>query len=301
MPNNFFGSKLNSVLLLVLIVLMVFALRIMLKNKETYLPFAEENTEINSPEMNTEQEPENINTWTGEPLGENQYISLQKDLNGDGKIEDISYEIAKTQNQNRLILNVNDVSYVQPPGDSNPANFFGVVDINTKDNMQEIALQDYGPSDDLNVTFLGWNGKEFVNYGNIPGDYSRMKFDGKGKVTTQARGQILETWFHDADYILLGGKLVFNPREFYEPSYYEPTEHTILQEFSFFKSPKDKTIIFTLEKGDRVTIMGCDDVSWCKVKNSAGVEGWFALENYNIIKGTNLSADDIFDELSHAD
>lgn len=38
MQNNFFGSKLNSVLLLVLIVLMVFALRIMLKDKETYLP-----------------------------------------------------------------------------------------------------------------------------------------------------------------------------------------------------------------------------------------------------------------------
>lgn len=38
MQNKFFGSKLNSVLLLILIVLMVFALRIMLKEKETYLP-----------------------------------------------------------------------------------------------------------------------------------------------------------------------------------------------------------------------------------------------------------------------
>jgi hypothetical protein len=38
MNPKFFGSKLNTVLLLVLIVLMVFALRIMLKDKETYLP-----------------------------------------------------------------------------------------------------------------------------------------------------------------------------------------------------------------------------------------------------------------------
>lgn len=43
MPNNFFGSKLNSVLLLILIVLMVFALRIMLKDKATYLPVLEQN------------------------------------------------------------------------------------------------------------------------------------------------------------------------------------------------------------------------------------------------------------------
>lgn len=34
----FFGSKLNTVLLLVLIILMVAAIRIMLENKETYLP-----------------------------------------------------------------------------------------------------------------------------------------------------------------------------------------------------------------------------------------------------------------------
>ena len=36
--SKFYGSKLNTVLLLVLIVLMVFALRIMLKDKEKYLP-----------------------------------------------------------------------------------------------------------------------------------------------------------------------------------------------------------------------------------------------------------------------
>lgn len=44
MQNKFFGSKLNSVLLLILIVLMVFALRIMLKDKTTYLPVLEQNT-----------------------------------------------------------------------------------------------------------------------------------------------------------------------------------------------------------------------------------------------------------------
>jgi hypothetical protein len=41
----FFGSKLNSILLLVLIILMVFAIRIMLQNKTTYLPFLQENKE----------------------------------------------------------------------------------------------------------------------------------------------------------------------------------------------------------------------------------------------------------------
>src|ERR1035437_3670236 len=42
----FFGSKLNSVLLLVLIILKVFAIRIMLQNNATYLPFLQEKEEV---------------------------------------------------------------------------------------------------------------------------------------------------------------------------------------------------------------------------------------------------------------
>ncbi len=38
MQNNFFGSKLNTVLLVILIILMIIALRFMYKNKETYFP-----------------------------------------------------------------------------------------------------------------------------------------------------------------------------------------------------------------------------------------------------------------------
>lgn len=42
----FFGSKLNSILLLVLIILMIFAIRIMLQNKATYLPFLQEKEKV---------------------------------------------------------------------------------------------------------------------------------------------------------------------------------------------------------------------------------------------------------------
>jgi len=64
MKNKFFGSKLNSILLLVLIALMVIALFIMSKNKELYLGALDiKNTEvvidnsiINSNTENTEQD-----------------------------------------------------------------------------------------------------------------------------------------------------------------------------------------------------------------------------------------------------
>lgn len=53
MQNNkywFFGSKLNTVLLLILIILMIFALRFMYKNSETYMPYLSEDQEIEIPE-----------------------------------------------------------------------------------------------------------------------------------------------------------------------------------------------------------------------------------------------------------
>jgi hypothetical protein len=45
MKNEFFGSKLNTVLLFVLIILMVIAIRMMLQNKELYLPILGQNQE----------------------------------------------------------------------------------------------------------------------------------------------------------------------------------------------------------------------------------------------------------------
>lgn len=47
--DKFFGSKLNTVLLLVLIVLMVWAIVVMKRDKEIYLPFLEEKTEEPQP------------------------------------------------------------------------------------------------------------------------------------------------------------------------------------------------------------------------------------------------------------
>jgi hypothetical protein len=44
----FFGSKLNTALLLILIILMVIAIRIMLQNKEIYLPVINQTQEASN-------------------------------------------------------------------------------------------------------------------------------------------------------------------------------------------------------------------------------------------------------------
>lgn len=249
---------------------------------------------------------ESTYTIVGDPelfirkLEENQHVAIQKDLNGDGIVENISIEIVSGLDHwnNKSILKVNNTVFI-PEFEENPAPYFGIVDINTKDNTKEVVMLDQGPSDDPVTTFLAWNGSKLTNYGSIPSMYNFMKFDGNGKITTRTRGKILQTWFHDSDYILSGGKIVSITREFYRISYEQ--ELIMLKDFSFFKSPKDKTIIFTAKKGDKVEMIGCDDVSLCMIKNASGVEGWFSVEDYGIVGDEKLSASDIFEGLSYAD
>ncbi len=61
----FFGSKLNTALLLVLIILMVIAIRFMLQNKETYLPIIKKETnqeeQIKISEQKVVQQKFNLN------------------------------------------------------------------------------------------------------------------------------------------------------------------------------------------------------------------------------------------------
>lgn len=375
MQNNFFGSKLNTILLLILIVFMIFALRVMLKDKETYLPLISETSkeiklsglvtdkvdecyvdgvcaiEIKNKywidymhDTRIEQRPRGTTEGTfevgsmvevyavrdhvidgyytifgdekyyikvieseyiEEPRGENRYKSLTDDLNGDGLVESISLEVRATPGASpsssfaESILRINSVSF-NSGVQENPEPYFGVVDINKKDKLKEIAMLDRGPSDDPITTFLAWDGNKIINYGSIPSDYYFMKFDGNNKITTRIRGHILQTWFYEADYVLSGSKIISSPRDFYE-IVDGPEDLMMLQDLSVVKSQKDISVVATFKKGEKINLIGCDDIAWCKAKNQAGIEGWFALENFDQIKGTNFSARDVFEGLSYAD
>ncbi|MFA5933760.1 MAG: Gmad2 immunoglobulin-like domain-containing protein [Candidatus Paceibacterota bacterium] len=60
MQNKYFGSKLNTALLLVLIILMIIAIRVMLQNKETYIPWFSQPTATNEPVTSTTMPREGI-------------------------------------------------------------------------------------------------------------------------------------------------------------------------------------------------------------------------------------------------
>ena len=60
-------------------------------------------------------------------------------------------------------------------------------------------------------------------------------------------------------------------------------------------------VSFTLEKGDVVRIVGCDDVAWCEVRDSQGTAGWFQVRDFDTVVSLNIRAAEVFDGLSYAD
>ncbi len=231
-------------------------------------------------------------------LKENEYRTLEQDLNGDGEKEKISLTFKSAYSDIHTILHVDNLS-VEVPG-NNPSGHFGIVDIGKQDKFKEIAVTDNGPSTDFTTSFYFFDGKNLAFVGTIQGLYEDMHFDGKGKVTTKTRANILDTWFFDDEYALNQNHSLVNiPKDFYS----RDTAVTLLiPTLSLQTSPTNTKISVTLKKGDEATVIGCDNKKWCEIKTKAGKTGWFAVGEYEtIISANGTVGAEVFSGLSNAD
>lgn len=78
------------------------------------------------------------------------------------------------------------------------------------------------------------------------------------------------------------------------------TEVEVNEEFTLQKSRTDGSDAITLKKGEKVTIVASDNKEWCLVENSKGETSWFAVDNFDIIRGLNKRASEVFNGLSNA-
>lgn len=227
----------------------------------------------------------------------NEYQSIQEDLNGDGEKETVTLAVERGNGNVTAVLHVDNNSVVVPGDD--PAGYFGVVALDKKDGLKEIAVGDFGPSDDYTTTFYYYDGTQLVSMGTIEGLYEDMNFDGKGMITTKTRGKILDTWFYDDNYTISKDRqLVHMPKNLYT----RDTSVTLLISLRLQLSPENDQVVTTLQKGEAVKIIGCDDKTWCEIKKTNGTTGWFAIEDFDTIQGTNgLHGQDVFSGLSYAD
>ena len=81
------------------------------------------------------------------------------DLNGDGNTDKIKYHLDK--NEYDFSITINGI-IIKDKGEC-MANYINIVDIDESDNIKEIAVEEYGPSDDYFTHFYYYDGSKHID------------------------------------------------------------------------------------------------------------------------------------------
>lgn len=192
-------------------------------------------------------------------------------------------------------IEVDDLSIVSRA--DNLSGEFEMIEIS--DGVILFAVGQLGPSSDDATSYYYYDLTGNITFiDTLPGRGEGIIYHGDGTLTTRNRGDILHTWFYEANYRLNEFyKFQFIAKDLYEMNW--PVK--VLQPLALQKSRSNTEIVTTLQVGEEAVILDSDNKEWCLVRTQKGVEGWFAVENYYHIRGTNYTADQVFEGLSFAD
>jgi hypothetical protein len=215
------------------------------------------------------------------------------DVNRDGRIDHVQFSVE--DNRSSYTLSINDATYTGEGWAI--GNSFSLCDIDSSDSYLEIAVSESGPSDDYATYFHYYDGKAIHSMGVIPGSHA-VQVDGSGRVRTQRRGRILQTWFYPCVFSIDGSRML---RPVHQELYPMGTACTMKRSLGLLASRSDSSIVVVVRPGDRVVIEASDDTTWSVVRAPNGVWGWFKVTGYSSVMPSGIAAGDLFDGLSYAD
>ncbi len=228
----------------------------------------------------------------------NPFKELKEDLDGDG-VKDIVHLQLAGQYKDVYVLKVNGHE-VRNYGESIDENIH-IVDIDSSDKFKEVAVQQYGPSDDYKTDFYYYDGNGLVFMGTLQGLCAEKgNIKGNGIVTASERATMLQTWFYAKEHKLAEGHLLQGVRKELYPALYDVQTLKLKKELSLFESPVSSKVVAKLKAGDSITLLGCDSVEWCKAETASGIKGWFAVDSMKV-REAGLDASEVFEGLIFAD
>ncbi len=223
------------------------------------------------------------------------------DLNGDGNTDKIKYHLDK--NEYDFSITINGI-IIKDKGEC-MANYINIVDIDESDNIKEIAVEEYGPSDDYFTHFYYYDGSKIIKMGVLGGLTGTYKhINGKGLVTSRTRFDSLATWFLKYEYLLTPTHTL---QHIEKPYYYivnneEPA--TVLKSIHLYAAQNSKKVVAKLLPGEKVKFIGANDKGWFLVKTTNGKTGWFATYSkkyHYFVKESGLDTLSVFSGLYCAD
>ena len=211
------------------------------------------------------------------------------DLDGDGVAETVRLWLSGDENGYpvvRLSIDGEDytdalyalVEYFDQPDDS----FWAITDVDAADGKLEIAVQDWGPSDDPVTRFFRFDGSALTDLGSVDGflfftqGAGTVKVSGGGIVRGAMRLRVLQNWSAMVDYAV-GADGKFTPKA---QDYYESTREkqmvTLLSDLYCYDAPNGTRSVLPADTA--VQLVGTDNVSWLKVLRSDGSAAWLHLD-----------------------
>lgn len=265
----------------------------------------------------------------------NRYIAaapgdtISTDLDGDGKADELLFTDKAADESTEsadydsyaedtpvLKLEINGKDYSDILDQSGVSDMDGdvtkfyAVDLDTDDNLVDIAVVFSGYDDDVYTEFFSYNGKKVYYLGEVGDELLNNTCVAKGDGTVSASGRIslLESTSALFTYELDNGKLKQLTQDMYPIDYSMVTssyrKHDLQQKLTVYESKdrKSKKRVLT-EKDGPVSFPETDNEHWVGVKTKDGKEYYMYMNEFSIVDngGKDAEATDIFDNLYLAD
>lgn len=213
--------------------------------------------------------------------------TISVDLDSDGKLDEVS--LSRDEDGLRLAVNGQDftgILYSACDFEFSDSDYFAVVNLDHYDRALEIAVEDYGPSDDPNTFFFRYEGESVTCIGSVPSlcwdDWTKkdaVTYLGNGDLLVNARLDGLMTWFGDVTYrIGRDGKLALVRGEMCAANQLVNVTltNTVLAYESTDAEPE------RLYPGESLQLSGTDQSQWIQAYRSGGAPVLLRLNPDNL-------------------
>lgn len=235
---------------------------------------------------------------------------VTKDINGDGQQDTILFEAIENPEDFVVTpkLTINGKDYSEQLEFENPASdLYAVVDLDKNDNYIELAISQYGASDDLETIFYHLETDATLNeFGRI----SAIWGDGRGYlkrnalICAQSRLEVVQTWsaLFDWQVSVDGIKRIDEGMHYANLSYAETNE--LLKDIDVYTKMDENGESYVLKASDGpVLLVGSDNYKWLAIQTKDQKEVYVLLKDGQTIvtKSGDLNVNEVFSGLVNAD
>lgn len=216
---------------------------------------------------------------------------VSADLDGDGEKDTICYvpESGDADKYWRIgSLTVNGTDFTDDiygqgfHSDTPDADWYALTDLDKGDGLLEIAVQDWGPSDDCITSFFRYDGAHLRYIGCVSGlvrgqdGDSDLTFYGDGTVGSYTRLAVFQTWFSQVVWAPDGNGFSVVPQDVYYSK--QTYAVTAAKDLAVYAEADESSPRTTLSSGAGFTVIGTDNSRWVLCRDGAGAEFWLHLD-----------------------